>query len=664
MNFDKQKNPTDKDVKFILELLNSNKLSEAKKEIDKQLLKHPNSWILYNMLGAFFAEQNQLDEALENYNKSIEINPSYAQAHNNKGIALHKLKKISDAIYCYEKALDLKKDFAEAFNNLGNAYRDFGKPKSSLEYFKKAINIKPNFPEAYLSLGAAKETLGDKEEALKNYEHAAKLKPEYFQAYNNLALLYAEFSDFHKAISCYKKAIEINPNYEKTYNNFANLLSDLGKFDEANELYYKALKVKSFYPKAQSNMLFNLNYKTDFDIEAYLSAAKKIRLNWILNKKKISIEYKYKKNPNKLKLGFVSSDFGNHPGGYFTLSTLKELKKNFDLVSYACADRKDDFSHHFKNHLFSKWRLIEKQEDEEVVKQIIDDGIHILIDMQGHSAKNRLPIFIYKPAPIQASWLAQGSTGIEEIDYFIGSKHTTPIADEKHYVERVLRLPEISQVFTPPDFDVEINSLPAIKNKFITFGCLNKFSKVNDVVINLWSKILSKVPNSKLLIKSWELSNSEFCEENLKKFKKNNVDISQLIIRGKTETRKDLLKIYNEIDISLDPFPFQGNTSTCESIWMGVPVITLKGNRYLCRFGESINSNLKMFDWIAKDENEYISKAIKFSSNLEELSIIRKNMRNKALQSSVFDAPRFAKYFSKMLWDMWQTFEKKEVKNN
>ena len=173
----------------------------------------------------------------------------------------------------------------------------------------------------------------------------------------------------------------------------------------------------------------------------------------------------------------VSSDFGNHPGGYFTLSTLRELKKgNFELISYANVDRRDEFSENFKRNLFSKWRSISKKDDEEVVKQIVDDGIHILIDMQGHSAKNRLPIFVYKSAPIQASWLAQGSTGIDEIDYFIGSHHITPIEDKKHYVERILRLPEISQAFTPPDFKLEIEELPALKNQFITFGCLNKLS--------------------------------------------------------------------------------------------------------------------------------------------------------------------------------------------
>ena len=228
--------------------------------------------------------------------------------------------------------------------------------------------------------------------------------------------------------------------------------------------------------------------------------AKKFRLNCKTIKKKLKFIYKYETNPKKLRIGFVSSDFGNHPGGFFTLNLLRELrKKNFELIAYPTIERNDEFSYHFKP-LFSKWSLIKRKNDEDVVKQIINDGIHILVDLQGHSAKNRLPIFIYKPAPVQVTWLGQGSTGIPEIDYFIGSNHITPINEEKHYVEKVLRLPEISQCFTPPDFDLKIENLPAIKNNFITFGCVNKLAKVNDEVIALWSKILLSIPNSKLLI--------------------------------------------------------------------------------------------------------------------------------------------------------------------
>ena len=653
----KPKTEPDQQVKkIILDLFESNKLIDAEKEIYRQIKKYPNSSILYNILGAVLAEQNQLDKAIINYKKAIKINSNYAQAYNNLGAALHKQKKADKAVDCYKKALRLKKDFAEAFNNMGNATRELGRSKESVQYFEKAIQIKSDYAEAYHNLGSANAEIGNKKKALENYQKAIKIKPDSAEICNSLGLLLTDLGSFDEAISNYNKAIKLQPDYEKPYNNLGNLQNDLGKFDIAANLYHQALKIKPYYPKAYSNLLFNLNYKTNFDIDTYLSEARKLGLNWRSNKKNLSIKYTYEKNPKKLKIGFVSADFGNHPGGYFTLSTLRELrKKNFELISYSCFDRKDEFVHHFKP-LFSKWHSIAKQEDKEVVEQIVKDGIHILIDMQGHSAGNRLPIFIYKPAPIQASWLAQGSTGIAEIDYFIGSHHITPMNEEKHFLEKILRLPEISQCFTPPDFDLKINSLPAVKNNFITFGSLNKLTKINDDVIALWSKILSFIPNSKLLLKSRELDNQKIYEEILKRFKKCNINKDRLILRGKSTTRKELINTYNEIDICLDPFPFQGNTSTCEAVWMGVPTITLKGNRYLFHFGESINSNLNMQDWIAENHEEYVVKAIKFSSNFDELSKIRINLREKALCSSVFDAPRFVEHFSTILWEIWKKF--------
>jgi len=652
-----KKDPASKDLKFILDLLKSNKFSEAKKEINKQIIKFPNSSILYNIIGAILAEQNQLDEAVKNYKKSIKINPEYAEVYNNMGIALQKLNRTAEAVENYKKAISLKKNFPEALNNLGNAILNRNKPNDALVYFKKALEIKYNYVDAYYNIGIAYEKLGKKEEALDNFLKAIKIKPEYAEVYTNIGLLFLDKIEYEKSLEYFKKSIELKPNYEKAYNNLGNLFNSLGKFNDATEKYYQAIKIKPNYASAYSNLLFNLNYKTDFDSKIYLSEVEKFRLN-CKPAKKLNLKFTYEKKPKKLKIGFISADFGNHPGGYFTLNTLRELrKKDFELVAYSNFNRSDEFVHHFRP-LFSKWNSIEGMQDEEVAQQIVDDGIHILLDLQGHSSKNRLPIFFYKAAPIQATWLGQGSSGILEMDYFIGSPHITPKSEEKYYVEKIIRLPEISQCFTPPDFDIKINSLPALKNNFITFGCLNKFSKMNDEVIALWSKILLSVPKSKLLLKSREFKNEVIKKNNLEKFKKHNINEDRLIIIGHSKTRREVLETFNKIDIALDPFPFQGNTSTCEAAWMGVPVITLKGNRYLFHFGESINSNLNMNNWIADNQNDYIEKAIKFSSDLNKLEEIRMNLREKALRSPVFNSERFSIYFSEMLWSMWNKFRK------
>ena len=659
MNFNNNattNDPPSEQIKFILNLFNLKKFVDAEKEVKKQILQYPNSSVLFNILGAIFAGKDDLNEAIKNYEKSIKINNTYFQAYNNLGTAFHKSKKIDKAIVNYRKAIEINKNFAESYNNLGNAYVDLKNPKESLEYFEEAIKLKPDYAEAYNGLGNANEKLGYKESSLKNYQKAISIRPDYAEVYNNMGNLLNEMSRLDESLVCYKKSIKLNPLYEKSFNNLGNLLNNLGLFDEATEAYLDAIKLKPDYAKAYSNLLFNLIYKPNFDINFYLSQAKKFRINCKTIKK--NINYKYDINPKKLRIGFVTADFGNHPGGYFTLNLLRELKnKNLELIAYPTIERKDEFSHHFKP-LFSKWSLIEEKSDEEVIKEIAEDKIHILIDLQGHSAKNRLPIFIYKPAPIQITWLGQGSTGIPEIDYFIGSKHLNPTNEDSHYVEKIYRLPEISQCFTPPDFDVLVNKLPAIKNNFITFGCINKLTKVNDDVIKLWAKILLSVPNSKLFLKNKDLDNSKIVKNIIERFEKNNINKETIIFEGKSKTRKELLETYNKIDIALDPFPFQGNTTSIEAIWMGVPVIVLKGDRYIFHFGESINSNLNMNDWIAENKESYISKAVKFSSNLKDLSNLRTNLRNQALNSPVFNPINFGSHFDNMLWELWKRYSK------
>ena len=652
----KQKDPPEKDVKFILNLLNSNKFIDTEKEINKKIINYPNSSILFNIRGAVLSGQNKLHEAIDNYNKAIKINPAYAQAYNNLGIAFYKLKEINIAIEKYKKAISLKENFFEALNNFAGCMSDLGKFKEAEQFYIKSIKINPSYAEAHYGLGHVYNQLALKEKAKEQFVKALKINKNFVDAYLSLGNLYHEQLQFDEAISNYKKAIELKPNFEKAYNNLGIVLGDLGKFEEALSLFYKAINIKSNYTKAYSNILFNLSATKNFNSSVYLSNAKKFRLNCGLSKNEKFQKYQFDKKSKRLKVGFISADFGEHPGGHFTLSTFRELKKkNFNLVAYSNFDRKDGISNHFKN-LFNEWNLISNQSDKKVAEKIRKDGIHILIDLQGHSLKNRLPIFCYKPAPVQATWLGQGSTGIPEIDYFIGSPHITPIKEEKYYVEKVLRLPKISQCFTSPDFDIQVNNLPAIKNNFFTFGCVNKFYKLNDEVISLWAKILQSVPKSKLLLKAKEFDNKKIFNETIEKFNKYKIKKENLILIGRSNTRKEVLEIYNQIDIALDPFPFQGNTSTCEAVWMGVPVMTLKGNRYLFHFGESINFNLNMSHWIANNHEEYIAKTIEYSRDLNELSRIRENLRSVALKSPVFDASSFGTHFSNMLWDIWKKY--------
>jgi len=350
----------------------------------------------------------------------------------------------------------------------------------------------------------------------------------------------------------------------------------------------------------------------------------------------------------------VSGDFWEHPVGYILLNTLKKLQnKNLELFAYSNLSKKDNFSVKLKNY-FDSWYEIGNKKDIKIINQIRKDKINILFDLSGHSAKNRLPLFIHKPAPVQISWGGYpGFIGIPEIDYVIGDSYVTPKNEEKYFTEKTFLLPNIWICFTPPDYQVKIDKLPAIKNKYITFGSFNNLSKINEDVIILWSKILKSVSNSKIFLKSNVLNDTYFRNLIINRFEKNNIKADSIILEGKS-SRRDYLATYNKIDIALDPFPYSGGISSFESLWMGVPVLTLKGNnQFVSHQTESINHNSKMSDWVAEDENQYLNKAIKFASDIDALRNLRKNLREKILRQPSFDSTLFAKEFDRAIWKIW-----------
>ena len=399
-----------------------------------------------------------------------------------------------------------------------------------------------------------------------------------------------------------------------------------------------------------------LQYEENHETKKYLEKAKKYTSSIVSIDKESINKYQYDVNPKKLRVGFVSSDLGRHPGGFFLLNTIRNLKgKNLELYAYSNFDRSDEIADEFRS-LFDVWHSIEFKNDLEVINQVRKDGIHILIDCMGHTKDNRLTIFPYKPAPIQLTYLAPGSTGIPEIDYFLGSSHLIPKHEENHFVEKIWRLPEVLQCFTPPNFDLEVKELPALKNGYITFGSLNKFSKLSDSALKLWSEVLTSIENSKILIKLLHFKFEGIRESTIEEFKKYGVNSDKIIFVEQTKSRKQALELYNSIDICLDTFPFQGNTTTLEAAWMGVPTLTMKGDRFIFHFGEANNAYMELSEWTAENQKDFIIRATKFSSNLKQLSELRQGLRDQLLKSPICDAPRLANHFDKMLWEMWKNY--------
>lgn len=397
------------------------------------------------------------------------------------------------------------------------------------------------------------------------------------------------------------------------------------------------------------------NYIYEWRIKDYFEYSKKFKTLFPkLEVKKLN-EIRYSDN-KKIKLGFVSCDFVlNHSVTYFVKNTLKYLnKKNFEIFVYQIGSNNilNESSQELKNNS-DHWYDLTKNSNQEIANKIQNDKIEILFDIMGLTAANRIDIFNNRVCPLQLSWLAFCNTvGFDDIDYLIADNNLIPENDEKHYSEKILRLQNVWNCHSGFEYERELPPLPFDKNKFITFGSFNNFLKISDEVIRTWSKILKKIKNSKLILKS---SLSYQIKNIVSKFKYYGVE-NQLEFFNKQNYIKveEHLKLYNHIDICLDTFPYNGVTTTFEALWSGVPVIVMKGFNFNSRCGESIVKNGNLNYFLAVNENDYIEKAVTLTNNIDKLKFEREKLFNNVLDTPLFDSKNFAQDLENKLLQIYK----------
>lgn len=357
-----------------------------------------------------------------------------------------------------------------------------------------------------------------------------------------------------------------------------------------------------------------------------------------------------------LRIGMVSGDFRAHPVGFF-LESILELtdKQTIHLTAYSTQqNREDDLTGKLQS-LFQQWRDVAQLDDSELARKIQSDDIDILIDLAGHTAFNRCTVFAWKPAPVQVSWLGYfASTGIPGMDYFLTDPVSSPPGSEQQFTETLWYLPDTRLCFSPPALTQPIPVLPppCLRNGFITFGCFQRPSKINDEVIRLWSQILQALPGSRMRLKCPSLNTEKTREAFLDHLAAKGLTRSLIDIEGKS-SREEYLRSYGNVDIMLDTFPFPGGTTSCEALWMGVPTVTLNGETLIQRQGASLLTAAGMSDWIAETPDEYVTKAIRFARDPALLAQIRATQRLAIEASPVMDAPRFVRHLEKALLGMW-----------
>jgi len=568
---------------------------------------------------------------------------------------LYKLNKITELEKETKKLLEIEKNNLILLNILGVVYIKKGNFEEAENIFHKILSINPKNINALKNLGEIYRKKNKINEAIKYYELYLEINKNDIEILNNIASCYLKNKKYNSAIKYYKNIIKQKPHNEEYLISLAFAFIESLNFNEGIKILEKLLDNNINNKRAYNGYLFFQNYNplNNFKkVNKYIDEFNKI------NKKDISSNQNYydKKSYNKINLAFISPDFRNHPVGYAITNVIKSLKKyNFNLFGYYNFNINDSLTSELKNS-FDYFYNIFDLSDKEIVKKIRSNNIHILIDLAGHSVNNNLAIFYNKPAPIQISWLGYlPTTGVKEIDYKIGDPYIYPKSLAKNYSEKFLNLPRIWSDFELKKIDNKIEPDFKNDNKFIIFGCFVTLQKINDEVIKLWSKVLNKFINTKIHFKAPELNDVSIQKLLISKFAFHGVGAERLILE-KSSDYDSYIKSYSKVHISLDPFPWNGVTTSFESIWMGVPVFCLEGNTAYSRCAYSINKNLKMDDWIAKDKNDYLLKLEKILSDKKKLHLTKKSLRKNAIKYNLFNSQKFTEDLANRLNKVWKDF--------
>lgn len=608
-------------------------------------------------LGRELRGLGQLDDAISCFHRALALKPDLAEVHDNLGTVMQDFGKLDEAVACYRRALEINPGFASAHNNLGAALHDLGERDAAVKCYRRALEIEPDNVSVHNRLGVTLRRLGQLDDAITCFRRALEINPDSAEAHNNLGIALRDSGQFEAAVAGYRRALEIVPNFAPAYVSLGVTLEDLWQLDDAVASFRQALKLNPNSTRVRSNLICTQHYLIESTAADLLGEAR--QFGDLAARQAIAYTdwFVTPEADRCLRVGLVSPDLRNHPVGYFLESVLAALASGasgrLEIVAYMTNTRFDALSQRLKASCHA-WHSAVGYSIESLARKIRNDGIDILIDLSGHTASNCLPLFAWKPAPVQIGWLGYfATTGLSAMDYVVGDPWALPEAEESNFTEKIWRLPETRLCFTAPDVDVPVAPLPALSNGQITFGCFNNLSKFNDVVAAVWAKVLQAVPGSRLLLKTKQLDQAAVRQRVVDCFAAHGIDPAQLILEG-ISPRADYLAAYQRVDIALDPFPFPGGTTTVESLWMGVPVLTLAGSSFLSRQGVSLLMNAGLPDWIAVDADDYVVRAVAHAGDRSRLASLREGLRDQVLRSPLFDAPRFAGHFEAALRGMWR----------
>lgn len=620
------------------------------------------------------AQQNlgRLNDAVASYRRELEINPNSASTHSNLGVALQNLGQLDSAVASLQRALELRPDYVEARYNLGNALKEMGQLNDALICYRQTLELKPDYAQAHNNFGNVLKDLGQFVDAVACYHRALAIKPDYADAHYNLGVVFIEMDLLDEAETCFLRALHLKPDYAEAHSNLGNVITRNDRLDEAIICYRRALQLKPDIANAYSNLLFLFGYHGLLDPDDYLAQARNWEQAYLpVKERQLAYERDLSRRSSagrRLKVGYVSGDFRQHAISYFIEQLFTSHDRaRIEVFAYSAQGKRDAVTERLQN-LVDHWIPIAGISDAAIRDRIEADGIDVLIDLSGHTGHNRLGVFAQRAAPVQAHYLGYfASTGLTEMDYWIGDEILTPVGIDKQFSERVWRLPRVWLSYEGKA-DAPVTAWEPSQNGIVWLGSFNNLGKLTPATLELWAKVLHALPEGKLLLKTRELSNISNCQRILSVMSRHGISPDRIELQSSKATKdwSAHMAYYDRLDIALDPVGgIGGGTTSCDALWMGVPLITREGDRMASRMTASMLNAIARPEWIARSEQEYIDKVVALAKDTGQRKALRCTQRARMASSPLCNAKDLAKSLERAYFEMFeQRLEKWNVRSS
>jgi predicted O-linked N-acetylglucosamine transferase (SPINDLY family) len=634
------------------------RLSEAEATLRKALALDSGSVHASNSLGAVLKDLGRHDEAEKAFRQTLAIDPNFAEANNSLGALLLDLGRPAEAEVAFRRALASQPDYAQASYNLGLVLYARHQLSEAESAFRWALSIDSHFAEANNNLGLVHYQLDHMREAEEAFGRALDSRPDLAQAHVNLAHVLHRTGRLDEAEAAAQHALQLGPKYADAYYVLGKALGakNAGDIGRALKAFRRAIELDPDCLPAHSNFLHTLTFHSD-DGYQILDACKQFASHFEAHHLSRDVRHVNDRSPGRrLRVGYVSPDFRSHCQALFMLPLLRNHDHHaFEIFCYSSVRNMDAVSELIRN-LTDIWRDVCDLDDEALAKQVIDDRIDILIDLTMHMSNGRPLLFARRPAPVQVAWLAYpGTTGSNAIDYRLTDPWLDPLGDpgaDSRYSERSIRLPNTFWCYASQAENSVVSTLPADQNGWITFGCLNSPQKLNDETFRLWANVLHEVNRSCMILL---VAEGDARDEVSRKFEALGIARSRLNFVG-YQSREAYLQTYRRIDIALDTFPYNGHTTSLDSFWMGVPVVTKIGKTPHSRAGYSLLMNLGLPELVAGSDDEFVKVAVALADDLPRMRDLRSELRQRMERSPLMDGAKFARDMEAAYRNMWKAW--------